>query len=1237
MGNRSDLVTVVIDCRGGVVELERSLASIGKQSLCECPHVVVLCDGSDISQAEASKSIAQFPWLLRIDLVQEGSGCSLAELLSLVRGCYTILLCSGDILHVNALEMLVDKAEQCGQSLVVGPVRYWADSRCWTHPSIDSYMASLGTTRAIDLLEYTLNQKAIITLYPTSLLLSGQVSGCRLEKLSEYLVDRYSAEVPNYGRAYNIPAKRATVAPDVSRGHLPLEGLESGKRNLGAWLIGERRGLGAEDNGIALFNYLTGHVPGVECYYVLDQKAGIEFPDNVSDRVLVKGSPAWKDALERSCVFCFTDSAADILLSNADVSDYLDRTFVFLTHGVLAYSPGVYPRDHPYIDQVIATSRADAIAANETWGFPFSRFAFTGLPRWDKLKIGQSDSRDILVCPTWRKSLNSDFWDGKCGPEEEHLQVFRESQFYDGWKSLLCNKELHSLLEQENLRIRVRLHFRFGVYMPVFEELASERIRIDPVESEVGIGQVMQSCIALITDYSSIMWDMAYMEKPTICYQFDKPAMLAERGRSAFSLPDEEMVAEVCYSIEGVTSVLERLVSTGFTLDEEQQAKLKRYVPQRDGKSCHRVYQEVSDKLCRICPSSVTPRRELSENELPLRSVDQALECWSGNGRVFLLGPKSGSGGETQALLCSELGNIENTTADDFILVEPYMQASSDWAEYFFNWEKTRELLERICNLKERNGVRIGIALPVAYCFRHLISKYLSAFDVVADAIDQYRQPQDSIHSCDVSVIVPVFNGERYLARCIESVLKQQFGGSFELLVVDDGSTDSTAKIVESFQAEHGGITLIRQSNSRQGVARNRGMLAARGKYITFLDADDVLPQHAIAELWCQTAETEQDLGIALVASTSGPFAPQRINQSYYHYTQGPYAVSAESWPHVFYDPSCVGKLYRKTFLIENGLFFPQSYHEDQLFCMQLFATGVSASVVKEILYFYMARQEEGVQSGTQTFTLEKLTQITRIGLAVATILKNTALLPDVVDHAIGFLLIRYDRYLWKRDQLGQGLDSILADKVALRALSAFLGAAPDHLILNSCKYNAVIFLLLKRQEFERCEQWLSGDRQDVAGYLVGRGAVSLEEMEQVLSGAKWQFQFNYYRAVEVGVRTSGAGWDITLVTDMSYGYRLGSIIVNWVKKPLSILMAPWHFSVLLFDMISPRGRKREQARRQALQATSLQGLEIHSDYVIKTAAYRLGVLLLEAAVFKGPKLSELPERIRTIYMETKN
>ena len=89
-----------------------------------------------------------------------------------------------------------------------------------------------------------------------------------------------------------------------------------------------------------------------------------------------------------------------------------------------------------------------------------------------------------------------------------------------------------------------------------------------------------------------------------------------------------------------------------------------------------------------------------------------------------------------------------------------------------------------------------------------------------------------------ITVIVPVYNTEKYIEKCIDS-LKEQTMNNIEIIVINDGSTDNTLKILKKLASGDNRIKIINQSNQKQGAARNRGLDLAKGEYIAFVDADD--------------------------------------------------------------------------------------------------------------------------------------------------------------------------------------------------------------------------------------------------------------------------------------------------------------------------------------------------------------------------------------------------------------
>lgn len=122
-------------------------------------------------------------------------------------------------------------------------------------------------------------------------------------------------------------------------------------------------------------------------------------------------------------------------------------------------------------------------------------------------------------------------------------------------------------------------------------------------------------------------------------------------------------------------------------------------------------------------------------------------------------------------------------------------------------------------------------------------------------------QQSQTCDRCEVSIIIPVFNGEKTILNCLQSVIGQSFH-NLEAIVVDDGSTDCTKEIVEKYMEGRDSILLIHKENGGVSSARNVGMLSASGRYLMFLDADDTIPEKFVEQMYRCAERTEAKISM---------------------------------------------------------------------------------------------------------------------------------------------------------------------------------------------------------------------------------------------------------------------------------------------------------------------------------------------------------------------------------------
>ncbi len=120
-----------------------------------------------------------------------------------------------------------------------------------------------------------------------------------------------------------------------------------------------------------------------------------------------------------------------------------------------------------------------------------------------------------------------------------------------------------------------------------------------------------------------------------------------------------------------------------------------------------------------------------------------------------------------------------------------------------------------------------------------------------------------------VSVVVPIYNVEKYLRRCIDSILMQDYD-AFEVILVDDGSQDNSGSICDEYARGHKNITVIHKENGGLSSARQAGFLSAKGDLICFVDSDDYVAKSYLRELSEPFADASIDLGICCYANDKG-------------------------------------------------------------------------------------------------------------------------------------------------------------------------------------------------------------------------------------------------------------------------------------------------------------------------------------------------------------------------------
>lgn len=216
-----------------------------------------------------------------------------------------------------------------------------------------------------------------------------------------------------------------------------------------------------------------------------------------------------------------------------------------------------------------------------------------------------------------------------------------------------------------------------------------------------------------------------------------------------------------------------------------------------------------------------------------------------------------------------------------------------------------------------------------------------------------------------ISVIIPVYNVEAYLERCLNSILSQTFD-DWECICIDDGSVDGSGKILDAYAKKDSRFVVIHQVNSGVSFARNVGLKRAKGNFITFVDSDDWIDSNTY-EVAFRIAE---DKNVDLVQ-----WAFKKNNLKNFNLNEG-FISLEKDWK--YFTASMWCKLVRKTVIRSKNLTFPIGVRlsEDRLFSFQCYLNSKRAYYIPRAFYHYEIRGNSASHTITKEMLLEEFSVV---------------------------------------------------------------------------------------------------------------------------------------------------------------------------------------------------------------------------------------------------------------------
>ena len=209
-----------------------------------------------------------------------------------------------------------------------------------------------------------------------------------------------------------------------------------------------------------------------------------------------------------------------------------------------------------------------------------------------------------------------------------------------------------------------------------------------------------------------------------------------------------------------------------------------------------------------------------------------------------------------------------------------------------------------------------------------------------------------------LSVVVPTFQVEDYLAECLDSLLQQTYE-HLEIVVVDDGSTDRSAAIARGYAARDTRITLVHQANAGLGAARNAGMDHSSGDLLTFADSDDTVPPQAYQKMVAALRRSGSDFVVGPLVRTEGGVERMRPWARRAHASRR-LAVTIDDAPTLLNNVVACTKVFRRDFVDRIGLRFPEgTRYEDQVPITRAYLLARRFDVLPDVVYRWRKRDDK--------------------------------------------------------------------------------------------------------------------------------------------------------------------------------------------------------------------------------------------------------------------------------------
>lgn len=359
------------------------------------------------------------------------------------------------------------------------------------------------------------------------------------------------------------------------------------------WLICEDK-MEARDNGYYLYDYICKQHPEIDVVYAIDfDSADYLKVKNIGREVIPYGGYThWKYYLAANKNISSQKGGKP----NAAVC-YLFEVYgiwknkrAFLQHGVICNKVDFLLYKNSKINLFVCGAQKEYEYIKNSFGYPEGSVKYLGLARFDNLHQIQIKKKQILVMPTWRNWIANPSIDSK---KIEDIDSFTSTNYYKYWFEFLNDNQIQTLLEENDLEMIFYPHRNMQKFLNYFTTNSKRIIIADWRHYDVS--QLLKDSAYLITDYSSVFMDFAYMHKPMLYYQFDYEMFRQFQYNEGYFSYEDDGFGPVCYNLNEVKSELALAISNNLDNTDKYLNREKKFFSLYDQNNCERNYQAIKE------------------------------------------------------------------------------------------------------------------------------------------------------------------------------------------------------------------------------------------------------------------------------------------------------------------------------------------------------------------------------------------------------------------------------------------------------------------------------------------------------------------------------------------------------------------------------------------------------------------------------------------------------------------